>query len=327
MLNRRSICLAALATIYQLMQAGASADDYLLGVPEARDPEHPGSVVLHGGGGIDPDTIERFVDLAGGDKARIVIVPTAGYSPADYADENSFLDELRTKYESWLNAFAARSVAKWQFVYTDQREDADDPEFVQPLETATGVWFSGGKQSRLKERFVGSQSGETRFQAALKSVVERGGVVGGTSAGMAALPEIMTVYEQRSTLTGPTRAVADRGFGLLKQAIVEQHFDGRLGRMERFTQLLRDSELLDGIAGRAGAGKQMAGLAVEERTALIVQGNQLQVMGEGLVHVFLKSQLGRAISWHELGHGETALLKRDDEGQEILQRDDALLAR
>ncbi|MEX0585076.1 MAG: hypothetical protein WD176_00430, partial [Pirellulales bacterium] len=181
--------------------------------------------------------------------------------------------------------------------------------FVRPLETATGVWFCGGWRERLNYRFVGEFPRQTRFQQALVGVVRRGGIVGGTSAGMAILPEVITLSDERESYYSQAYAVPAHGFGLLKGAIVEQHFDTRGGRLERFTRLLRDNDQLDQLAGRRGAGARMIGLAVEEDAGLFLRGDRVEVLS-GKVHVFIKSNSGRSVAWHELLPGDSAQLKR-----------------
>jgi cyanophycinase len=167
-------------------------------------------------------------------------------------------------------------------------------------------------------RFVGSFPGQTRFQAALREVLARGGVVGGTSAGMAALPQIMTLRQVQRWPRAPLQAVAGHGLGLLTGAIVEQHFNARLGRLERFTGLLRDGQRLDTLAGRAGAGEKMLGLAVDEGTALLVQADQLEVVGRSSVHVFIPSPGRSGMVWHTLASGHHAALQRDQPGDVTL---------
>jgi cyanophycinase-like exopeptidase len=112
--------------------------------------------------------------------------------------------------------------------------------------------------------------------------------------------------------------VAGHGLGLFDGAIVEQHFDVRNGRLERFTGLLRDSARLDRLAGRRGAGGRMLGLAVETSTALVVQADRLEVLGGGSAHVFVKSPDDRTITWHTLRPRDQALLKRDALGRAAL---------
>ena len=287
----------------------AFGDDNILGLPRPDDPMRPGALVLHGGGKVTNDVFDRFLELAGGKKAKIVFVPCAGFRVGDYDSEAELLTALRSRYSGWVGLERDGEVASFQFLYTDTPEDAESTKFVRPLEEATGVWFSGGSQLRLNYRFVGKHPDQTRFQTALLRVVARGGVVGGTSAGTAAIPEIMTLWSEREHDEAPANAVAAHGFGLMSGAIVEQHFDSRGGRLERFLGLFRDSPRLDDLSGRRGTGNHMIGLAVEEPAALVVQGNHLKVLGNGSAHVFLKSAGGRSIVWHELGPRESAVLK------------------
>jgi cyanophycinase len=300
------------------------AEENLLGLPTPRNADQPGAVMLHGGGRITDETFDRFVELAGGKQARIVLVPSAGFRVGDYRTERELREALFRRYGSWVSLPRAGKAGDFQFLYTDSPADADSSNFVKPLETATGVWFSGGLQSRLNYRYVGVFPEQTRFQKALKGVLERGGIVGGTSAGMAALPEIITLNEEREGVTAPATAVTAHGFGLFHRAIVEQHFDARGGRLERFTGLLRDHARLDELSGRKHIGERMMGIAVEEHTAMIVQGNHIEILGNGHAHLFLKSHVGRTIAWHELVPGDTGLLQRTAQGDR-LSREETIL--
>ncbi len=299
----------------------AMAGDNVLGLPKPRDASRPGAILLHGGGRLTNDAFDRFVALAGGARARIVIVPSAGFRRGDYDSHDEFVAALRRRYGSWVRLTSTGQASSVEFLSTDDPKDADADTFVRPLATATGVWFGGGAQSRLNYRFVGRFPGQTKFQSALRGVLERGGIVGGTSAGMAALPEIMTMTQERSSAAGPWHAVAAHGLGLLTGAVVEQHFDGRSGRLERFTGLLRDSERLDRLAGRNGAGAKMLGLAMEESAGLVVQGDRLEVVGRGDAHVFIKSSENAALSWHTLNPGHKAELRRDRRAEVTLARE------
>jgi cyanophycinase len=299
--------------------SAAETLDNVLGLPAPLDPARPGAVVLHGGGPLDQEVFERFVELAGGKQAHIVLVPSAGHRPTDYTSNAAFVTAMKYRFSGWVGLATERRIASFQFVYTDDPADADNPAFVQSIERATGVWFSGGAQSRLNFRYVGQFPKETKFQQALRGVVQRGGAVGGTSAGMAAMPQIMTLDHQRTGIDAPVTAIAAHGLGLLTGAIVEQHFDGRGGRMERFTGLLRDAAQLDQLAGRRNVGAHMVGLAAEERTALVASGDNLQAIGSGTGHVFLKSPTGRTITWHELRPGEVVKLKRSRPDLAVVQ--------
>jgi cyanophycinase len=289
---------------------GGRSEESILGLPAPRAAGRPGAVMLHGGGRITDAAFAHFVKLAGGKQARIVLVPSAGYGPRGYASRRQFNAALKRRFSSWVDLAAAGQIKSFQFLYTDDPDDADDAAFVRPLASASGVWFSGGEQSRLNYRFVGHFPGQNRFQAALRDVLARGGVVGGTSAGMAAMPEIMTMDQDQDREDGPYSVVAAHGLGMFNRAIVEQHFDSRNGRMERFLGLLRDSARLDRLAGRRGAGERMLGLAVESSTALVFQADRLEVVGRGSAHVLIKSVDNRTITWHTLKAGAKAKLQR-----------------
>lgn len=308
------------ALIVAWMPSFAVAEDNILGLPKSQNAQRPCAVVLHGGASFTDDAFERFIALAGSRQARIVLIPSAGYRVRNYDTEQQFLALLRRRFSSWVRLASTGHIKSFQFLYTDDPNAADDEAFIRPLTTATAVWFSGGDQTRLNYLFVGRFPQQTKFQAALRGVLERGGVVGGTSAGMAVLPQIMTLTQDQRRTAGPLSAVAAHGLGLLTGAIVEQHFDGRNGRLERFTDLLRDSQRLDRLTGHAGAGAKMLGLAVEEGTALVVQEDRLEVLGKGDAHVFLKSPSDYTMVWHTLRSGSKAMLQRDRRGEVSLTR-------
>jgi cyanophycinase len=288
------------------------AQSIILGLPAAKNPKRPPAIVLHGGGRITEDVFDRFIELAGGRQARIVFVPSAGYIESDYDSREEFLEEINERYAAWPYLEQSGQIKSFRFLYTDDPDDADSEEFVGTLEQATGVWFSGGRQGRLNYRYVGEFPERTKFQTALVKILERGGVVGGTSAGMAALPEIMTLWQDEDEDGRPPFAVAGHGLGVMRGAIVEQHFDTVGGRLERFTGLLRDVPKLNRLAGREGVGEQIIGLAVEESAALIVTGDELQTFGIGNSHIFVRSPSLRETRWYELASGERAVLIRQD---------------
>lgn len=307
-MHRIQFSIVLLAVTLQLASRTSRADESLIGLPQPRNANRPGSIVLHGGGLITNDVFDRFVELAGGKEARIVLVPSAGYRMADYPDMKSYRATLSSRYSSWVQLKLDGHVADFRFLTTDNPNDADHPEFIRPLESATGVWFSGGNQSRLNYRYVGVFPSRTKFQDALVGVIQRGGVVGGTSAGTAAMPEIMTLGSETDEDTSRSSAVAAHGLGLFDRAIVEQHFNTRGGRLERFTELLKDQGKLNKLASRPNAAETMIGIAIEERSAVVAKHNRLEVLGETNSHVFLKTDNGRTIQWSELEPGDAAQL-------------------
>jgi cyanophycinase len=325
--SARLLSLVSCLLMWPVLLLGQSATNANhFGLPAPRDPQLPGSLMLHGGGRITNDTFEKFWQLAGGRNGRIVLVPSAGFRPTDYRTQSEFLSAVGSRYSSWVNLGSQGYVKSFQFLYTDNPDDANDTKFCKALESATGVWFSGGAQSRLNYRYVGNYPQQTLFQRRLAEVVERGGIVGGTSAGMAALPEIMTMYETRDDYTAPANAIAAHGLGLLKGAIVEQHFDGRGGRLERFTKLLRNHQYLNELAQRRGVGEHMLGIAVEEKAAAIIQPNRIEVIGDGDVHLFIQNDQGRSVNWNTLSPGDSAQIRKEVPGT-VMRREEFQLQR
>jgi len=218
--------------------------------PQAAEPigKFPGTLVIHGGGKLPDAVVERFLALAGGAEARIVIVPTAGEPSVDGGAPPS--ESL------WTGKAATVAV-----LHTRDRAVADSPEFCEPLQTATGVWFEGGQQSRIAEAYVG-----TAFERALHEVLARGGVVGGTSAGAAVM--------SRTMITGGNPvAEVGQGFDLLPGAVIDQHFTER-DRQPRLQGVLKD---------RPG----LVGYGIDEGTALVAGGRSLEVLGSGAVTLCL----------------------------------------
>lgn len=217
--------------------------------------ELPGPLVIVGGGGMPTEAREAFVTLAGKDKARLVIIPTASGAADDPAQVEGFLKPWR--------AFNPASV---QLLHTRDRMTADDPAFVKPLADATAVWFSGGDQSRITAVYKG-----TRFEDELRKLHARGGVIGGTSAGAAVMSDPMITG-------GTTAAGTGRGFGLLPGFVVDQHFVAR-NRQKR-------------LAGLVAANPGLVGLGIDEGTAVIARGRTLRVVGKSTVTVLLASGAG-----------------------------------
>jgi cyanophycinase len=207
----------------------------------------PGALVLVGGGGLPKAIRDYFLELAGGKRARLVVIPTAS-SKADTPDQ--------------LKGFGywkAQDVASVTLLHTRRREQANDPSFARPLHDATGVWLSGGDQSKLVAAYRG-----TTVEKELHDLLLRGGVIGGTSAGAAVMSSIMIIG-------GNPAVQMDAGFGLLPGVVVDQH----LMRRNRVPRLLSAVTTHPGYFG----------LGIDEQTAVVVKGHTLMVLGEADVRI------------------------------------------
>jgi cyanophycinase len=249
---------------------------------------------------------------------RVVHCPAASadFRPAPGEPPAKLRARIVDYFYEWVDMKRAGRLAEIQFLTTADPADARREAFCDPLSTADGVWFSGGDQNELARLLVDPQR-PTLFQTRLADVVRRGGVVGGSSAGTAVMARIM-ITAGRPENGLPARAEFAAGFGLLANCIVEQHFqgDGRGGRIERFTRLLvdHDGRLRQALGPDAAKVDGMIGLAIEERTALLLQENRLRVFGAQNAHVFLKSRDQKTVTWHELKPGDAAYLTETPDG-------------
>ena len=107
-----------------------------------------GSLVIVGGGRVDDAIFEKFIELAGGPEAPIVVVPTA--AGMDSYDENA-------ASAGRLRSLGAKNVS---VLHTTDREIANSDSFVSPLLGAKAVWFGGGRQWRLVDAYKGTRTGE-----------------------------------------------------------------------------------------------------------------------------------------------------------------------
>ena len=201
----------------------------------------------------DSNIVDRFIELAGGPDAFIVVIPTAGERD-DYADSNSGLRTFRT-----------RGATNLTVLHTRDRHVADSDGFVEPLREATGVWFGGGRQWRLADAYLG-----TKTEAELWQVLERGGVIGGSSAGAT----IQGSYLVRGDTRTNTIMMGDHeeGFGFLKDIGIDQHL---LRRNRQF-------DLIEVIE----AHPELLGIGIDENTAIVVQRDTFEIVGQGYVAIY-----------------------------------------
>ncbi len=142
-------------------------------------------------------------------------------------------------------------------LHTRSRTTADDPAFARPIAEATAVWFSGGDQVKLVAPYLG-----TNVERELRSLLDRGGVIGGTSAGAAVMSEVMIEG-------GSPIAQVGRGFGFVTSAVCDQHFLKRS----------RINRLLGVLATRP----HLIGIGIDEGTAFVLQADNWSVVGSSYV--------------------------------------------
>jgi len=231
-----------------------------------------GSIVVAGGGCVTVEIRQRFFELAGGSKARIVVIPATDPAPGTE--------------ESWLAPWRKVGATHVELCNAPDRATANTAEFCAALSQATGVWFSGGYQDFLAERYV-----DTAVQKCLHEVLRRNGVVGGCSAGAAILSRVM-IQE------GENQPVEARGLDLIPDAVVDQHFlqRNRLWRMQLMLE----------------AHPNLVGLGIDEDTALVfeVRTERLSVVGENYALVCVPPLGGHSARTEVLHAGDSVLLSQ-----------------
>jgi cyanophycinase len=211
-------------------------------------------LLVAGGGELDAELYARFLTLAGGADARIVLIPTAG------SEDGS--------HDAWVALEALRDAGarRIEVLHTRNRRVADMEAFTLPLREATGVWISGGRPHRLVDVYLG-----TRTHRGLEALLARGGVIGGNSAGASA----MASYLLRADSTSNKIVVDDdrsEGFGFLRGVALDQHLLAR-GRENDLIGVLKDRP-------------DLLGIGLDEGTALIVTGDLASVIGRGRVAIY-----------------------------------------
>lgn len=239
-----------------------------------------GTLVICGGGPVPVGAEDEFIRLAGGHNARLLVIPTAHVQPDGSGTEGD------------LHDWQARGLASVALFHARSRAEADDPEFVRPLAGATAVWIGGGQQDRLTEVYSG-----TEVERQLRALLDRGGVIGGNSAGAA-------VMTRMAILDGRENAVVGQGFDLFQGAVVDQHFLKR-NRVRR-------------LMGVLSGNSDLIGFGIDERTALVVEArtDRLRVIGDSYVMVCIPALAGEPSRIEILKRGDQtdlASLRRPDE--------------
>jgi cyanophycinase len=208
---------------------------------------------LVGGNMQDEAIVKRIIDLAGGPDELLVVIPSAGEAQ-DY--DGSFAS---------LRQFRAAGARNLVLLHTRDRNVADSEQFVEPLRRARGVFLSGGRQWRLADAYL-----NTRTQRELQGVLDRGGVLAGSSAGATILGSFLV----RGDTKGNGLMIGDHqeGFGFLHNVAVDQHL---LARNRQF-------DMLEVIR----AHPSLLGIGIDEDTAIVVQQDQFEVIGNSYVAIY-----------------------------------------
>jgi cyanophycinase len=213
-----------------------------------------GSLIIIGGGGSTPAIWKKFTDLAGGkDKARIIVITTASGDSAEFS---------MATVNSVKKGTGVENVT---IVHTGDLEVANSDKFVDLINNATGVFFDGGRQWRPADSYL-----NTRAHQAFFDLLNRGGVIAGSSAGAS----IQGSFLWRGDTEGAQIQVGDhtQGLGFLKNSVLDQHVMTR-NRIFDLTDFIKQAP-------------EMIGIGLEQATAVLVQKDTLTVIGKAYALIY-----------------------------------------
>lgn len=226
---------------------------------EISDPEFIGGHLVIIGGAEDKYNerriLHKFIALAGGLDARILIVPVASDYPEFSADV-------------YTQTFRNLGLQRVKILRATSRQAVIDADAADLLADVTGVFISGGDQMRLV-----SMLGGTDFARLLEERVQHSPLVlAGSSAGAAGMSATMIVRGDATTHPSKSAVRLSPGLGILRNIIIDQHFTER-GRLSRL------------IAAVSYNPRQL-GLGIDENTAVIISNDgTLEVHGHGTVTI------------------------------------------
>jgi cyanophycinase len=200
-----------------------------------------------------PIVLQEFVRRAGGENADIVIFP-----------QPSVLENTGKDYAQLFLDLGVRSTRSLEF---RTRAESYDESFLAAVQSASGIFISGGTQMRLPATIGG-----TPLEAEILAAYKRGVIIAGTSAGAAVMPKVMIAYGKSGSTPREGMAQYSPGLGLTEKIVFDQHFRqrDRLGR------------LLYLIAAHPG----LLGVGIDENTAAIVEDeSSITVTGSGAVTI------------------------------------------
>ena len=222
-----------------------------------------GKLIIIGGGDI-PDTIYSiFAAACGGKDQPIVVIPTATG------------DEEWIRSGGHLKKFSDRGFTKLTTIHTRDKGKADDPEFLKAVNAARGIFFGGGDQSKLADAYAG-----TALHKAMFDLLNRGGVIMGTSAGATIMGSVLIGGDHRKT--PHKKQQFPMGLSFMTSTAIDQHVLARNRQFDLLPVLEADSTLF--------------GMAIDESTAAVVEKGMISVAGDSYVLIYDRSDWNKQIS-------------------------------
>lgn len=211
-----------------------------------------GSLIIIGGALKSQEIYDKFFELAGGENAKLIIVPTA-------------IANLDNGFERMKQPFIKTGFKDITIVHTRNPEEANTDAFIKPIQEATAVYFMGGRQWRIADGFLHTKAHDEFFK-----LLERGGVIAGSSAGASIQGSYLVRGHSKTNVV--MMGDHEEGLSFLKDVAIDQHLL-KLNRQFDIFEILR-------------AKPELLGIGLDENTGILVQGNTFEVVGESFVAVY-----------------------------------------
>lgn len=218
-------------------------------------------LLVIGGGDRPPDAMKKFVEWSGGARSRILVITWASGVP-----EESFL--------SLQKGLQAAGAGMAEHAPVRPLDDNGRAKFIEMINNATGVFFSGGDQNRIMDVLAD----ETLLQL-IKAKYNSGTPFGGTSAGAAVMSDPMMTGEADLKVLDGKKVGVRKGLGLIPNVIFDQHFLVRQRHNRLFGLILENPRML--------------GIGIDEDTAVMIEDNRLLTVEGKTQVVFMHSRNDR----------------------------------
>ena len=207
---------------------------------------YKGKLIIIGGGSIPDSLFSFFANYMGGKDQPIVYIPTAT------------TDEEYIQKGEHLIKFSSRGFSNLSTIHTRNKKEADDPKNIALLRNAKGLYFGGGDQQLIADAYAG-----TKLYDEFIALLNRGGVIMGTSAGATIMGSLMVGGDARDDIS--KKYAFNPAFSFMTNTALDQHV---LARNRQFDLI----PVIEHYPGTLGIG-------MDESTAIIVEAGQFKVWG------------------------------------------------
>lgn len=231
-----------------------------------------GTLFLHGGGKINHMEFLKLINDTNGDDIINIVVISTALGPRRKSDlkfKNGL--PIITHWKSIDSSVIAIEM------YVTSSKQAESISSVSLINNADAIWMTGGNQSYLTEVF-----NDTASLNAMNILLNRGGVIGGSSAGAQVQSSFMTRGDfSQKRIMGDGQH--QDGFGFLKNVALDVHVAQRrrVGDLSKLYILPRSkyrNQKINPI--------DILGVGIDEGTAVVFMGGVFEVRGKGNVHIY-----------------------------------------